>query len=54
MERDLGIQLSDELKWHTQAITAANKVNATFGLRTPNNKQQQQQQQQQMYNYEPQ
>ena len=32
MERDLGIQLSDDLKWHTQAITAANKANSVLGM----------------------
>jgi hypothetical protein len=32
VERDLGIQLSDDLKWHTQAITAANKANSVLGI----------------------
>ena len=32
VERDLGIQLSDDLKWHTQAVTAANKANSVLGM----------------------
>lgn len=32
VERDLGIQLTDDLKWHTQTLTAANKANSVLGM----------------------
>ena len=32
VERYLVIQLSDDLKWHTQAITGANKANSVLGM----------------------
>ena len=32
VERDLGIQLSDDLKWKTQVITAVNKANSVLGM----------------------
>jgi hypothetical protein len=32
VERDLGIQLSADLKWHTQALAASNKANSVLGM----------------------
>ena len=32
IERDLGIQLSNDLKWKNQAVTAANKGNSVLGM----------------------
>ena len=32
VERDLGMQLSDDLKWHLEVITIANKANSVLGM----------------------
>ena len=32
VERDLGIQLSDDLKWHTQVLAAPIKGNSVLGM----------------------